>query len=200
MKRICILAFLLAPALARAEPEPIYHANAGFEFLGGNALSYGFRAQALVGMRVGTGGARVAFAAGGTYSKDELQVHDVRGLDGSVTVDLGSYGPEALVGIDLEDGTLGGTELYSSFALLHVDPDPRLKLDMLPGVSSDGGTRAAVGANFAHAVGRYLVGDGMESKEDAGRMLVLLLPQQVEVAWERDAGSSRVGVALSWGL
>ena len=219
MFRTCLVAFLLVPVLAHADPsgsasasssygfalpfdiDPELHLDAGFELLGGGAMSYGFRGQALVGARIGHGDRRLTLAVGATYGSGELQVDDKRGLDGTVTLDLSSWGPEAQAGIDFTHGTLGGSRLFASFALLHVTTDSRLRLDMVPGVAPGaGGTRAAIGMNFAELLVKAAEHDGNGKDASQGWCLAVLTPQQVEVSWERDAGSDRVGVAMSWGI
>ena len=225
MFRTCLVAFLLVPVLAHADPagsasgsssasssygfalpfdldvDPELHLDAGFELLGGRAMSYGFRGQALVGARIGHGDRRLTLAVGATYGSGELEVDDRRGLDGTVTLDLADWGPEAQAGIDFTHGTLAGSRLFASFALLHVTTDSRLRLDMVPGVApGGGGTRAAIGMNFAQLL--LDAGENTAHGKDApgGWCLAVLTPQQVEVGWERDAGSDRVGVAMSWGI
>jgi hypothetical protein len=131
-----------------------------------------------------------------------LNVKDPRGLDG--TVDLGhfDYGPEIQLGLRFLDGGHVDTRLCATLAYLRTNLDKRLEIDTIPGVGGREGIRAAIGINFADRVGVLLVHDVSHPRRGrkSSGMMVAILPQQVELAWERSAGSDRAGAAFAWGI
>jgi hypothetical protein len=77
-------------------------------------------------------------------------------------------------------------------------------LDAVPGVTggTGDGMRASLGVNWAHGVAHHVAaatGDGHKD-EDLAAALLFVLPQQLEVTVERDAGSTREGATFSWGF
>jgi hypothetical protein len=204
--RFFVLAALCVPALAQAEPFPdssvTVHVVAGAEMLGGGGgFSAGFRGHALVGSSIGSRSVRPSFAVGGTFGSGYLSVSDMRALDGSVSLALTTFGPEAQLGLRFANGGHVDNRIYGSFAVLHVNKDRRLALDAVPGVSDSNqrGYRASFGASWIDA----LVSKASETpyrRDDMADILTILLPSQAELAFERDAGSARYGVMLGWGL
>ena len=168
---------------------------------GSGGFSAGFRGRALVGTAFGSSSVRPMIAVGGTFGSGYLSVSDMRALDGSVSLALTTFGPEAQLGLRFANGGFVDNRIYGSFAVLHVNKDRRLALDAVPGVSDSNqrGYRAAIGAVWIDAIVKSA------SEQHYGRdhefdFLTVLLPSQAELAWERDAGSDRYGVMFGWGL
>lgn len=206
MLRFVLIAMCI-PSVAAAETLDDHsapfspHANIGFELLGGEATSIGFRTHIGVDKAVGTGRVRPSLGVGGTFGLATLSIADARALDGTVNVGQFDWGPEVQLGLRWVDGGIVDTRLFASFAYLHVDLDDRLMLDPIAGVGGDRGLRASLGASWADAMGRAVDRDMRRGdKEGAYSWLMFLAPQQAELSWMRSAGSDRVGVTLSYGI
>ena len=121
---------------------------------------------------------------------------------GSVDLALNTFGPEARLGVRFANGGFVDNRVYASFAALRVNKDRRLALDAVPGVSESNarGYRASLGASWADTIGKHATADHYSGKQDGADWLIVLLPSQGEIAWERDAGSNRMGVMLGWGI
>jgi hypothetical protein len=204
---VIAVSWLVAPAAARADgPAPELHVTAGVEIEGdGRITSVGFRGQALVGTQLGSGRVRPSIAAGVVVGAGALYVEDPRAATGSVAVDFWGVGPILQLGLHLRDSDdHEAAYVFASAAHLRTSADARLRLDAVPGVTggTGDGMRASLGANWAHRVDHYAdaaTGDALKTAGVAA-LLLLVLPQQLEVTVERDAGSTRKGVTLSWGF
>lgn len=195
MNRLALLA-ALAPAVAHADPELLYHVDAGVETNGArDIVSDGFRGQLLVGTTFGHGRVRPELAAGAMVGAGALYVPDPRAVAGDVALSLISYGPAVQVGLQLYHDDEPTTRIFASAAALRVSLDSRLMIDPIAGVGGDRGDREAVGVNLA----RTEVVHAMCGRCDETGIFLFLLPQQLEVTRESDAGSTRYGVAFSWG-
>lgn len=212
MRPTIVLAFLslvcvLAPARAHAdEASPELHLAAGVEIEGTRGItSTAFRGQALLGTQLGGGHIRPSIAAGVVVSTGALYIDDPRAARGSVAVGYTSIGPAVQVGLHMHGSDDHETAfVFASAAHLRTSTDARLMLDAVPGV--DGGTgsgmRASLGINWARGVGHFIA-DGVfdpNKSGDVAAILLFVLPQQLEVTVERDTGSTRKGVTLSWGF
>jgi len=184
---------LVAVLAGSAHADPLVHVDAGVETLGARDMtSVAFRGQLLLGNTFGSGRVRPEIAAGALAGDGTLYAPDPRAVDGAVGLDIVSFGPEIQVGVQLYRDDEPTTRVFASLAYMHVNLDDRLMIDPVPGVTGDHGTRAAVGVNFARAL--------LSSRNlDDDAWLYLVLPQQAEFSTERDAGSTRYGVTLSWG-
>ena len=184
------LAFLvmLAAGTAFADDNTIdLHGTGGFEFVGGDgAFAAGVRGRISLARAFGHGDVRPQVAFGAMVASNELWVDDPRALHGSLGLGLFTYGPELQLGLRFADGGHTDSRVFLSGALLEVDTDDRLDMDYVPGVSSASpfGYRLSLGANWCDAFDDYKV----------------LLPQQVELSWEHDAGSDRFGLTFSYGI
>ena len=89
-------------------------------------------------------------------------------------------------------------QLFASFAYLRTSLDERLMLDAVDGVEGTRDMRAALGFNWAQQSGRAARNDGSENGE--WNWVILLLPQQAELSWERSCGSERIGVTFAYGI
>ncbi len=194
---LAILLAIASGSLAHAGPvDPLLHVDGGPEIEGGDGVaSVAFRGQLLLGNAFGSGRVRPELAAGVTLGAGTLYVPDPRAVDGSLGLSLTTYGPELQAGLQLYRDSDATTRLFASFAYLHTALDSRLAIDPVPGVGGERGWRAASGTNFARTEVRHL---RCESKHDCD-LILLLLPHQAEFAVEHDAGSTRYGLALSWG-
>lgn len=199
MSRARGCAVVLAGALAAAPAataEPLVHLDAGLDLAGAHGVtSIGFRGRALVGTTFGSGSLRPALAAGGTLGAGRLSVADPRAVDGAVALSLTSYGPELQLGLQRYADGEPTTRVFASLAYLHVALDSRLAIDPIGHVGGDRGERAAIGVKFARAE----LAQPCDTRQRCAGLLLLMLPQQLELAAERDGGSTRYGVTLSWG-
>lgn len=194
MRTLAILAML--PSLAYAEPVALPHFDAGVELEGGrNVTSAAFRSQVLLGVVFGSGRVRPELAAGGLFGAGDLYVADPRAVDGMLGLHAITYGPEVQLGLQLYSDGAATTRVFASLAYLHVNLDSRLAISPVPGVGGDRGERAALGVNFARTEAQGATCD----KHDCNALL-LVFPHQVEFVVERDAGSTRYGATLSWGI
>jgi hypothetical protein len=206
------LVTLVTPALADPLPMPItFHANVGAELTGGgDTFQYGARAH--LGFSLihdHDHYLKPMLTLGGTVGGGGLSVDDPRALDGTVNVSYADYGPELQLGLRFGRGLIRN-RVFASLAYLRTDVDQRLRLDSVGNVNAGNGYRATIGVNFARTWGQVLVakGDSGGSREEreAAEAAILLkifwiaVPQQIEFGWIESAGSSRVGVTLSWGL
>ena len=212
IRTILTLACFL-PAIAAADPSsettttasPNYapvapHVNGGLELMGGGgAFSAGFRGHLGLDKSIGVERMQPMFGIGVTFGAGVLSVSDPRGLDGSVTLGHMDFGPEAQVGVRWVNGGLVDTRLFASFAYLHTRLDHRLMLDAVHGVEGTTGMRATIGFNWADRIfsGSHEHHGGKDI--DLG-WLAVFAPQQIEIGWERSAGSDRGGVTLGWGI
>ncbi len=194
---VLVLVLVLA-ARAHASPvDPLLHLDAGLEMEGGSDVaSVAFRGQLLLGNTFGSGRVRPELAAGASLGSGTLYVSDPRAVDGAVGLDMVTFGPEAQAGLQFYDGNDATTRLFASLAYMQVNLDSRLMIDPVPGVGGHHGYRAAVGINVARTEMRHA---RCRTKNDCDAVVYLLLPQQAELATERDGGSTRYGVTLSWG-
>jgi len=198
---------LIAPARARAdEASPELHLAAGVEIEGTRGItSTAFRGQALLGTQLGGGHVRPSIAAGVVVSTGALYVDDPRAARGSVAVGYTSIGPAVQLGLHMHSSDDHETAfVFASAAHLRTSTDARLMLDAVPGVDGGigSGMRASLGVNWARGM-VHLVADGVfdaNKSSDVAGILLFVLPQQIEVTVERDTGSTRKGVTLSWGF
>lgn len=204
---VLAMAWLGAPAAARANgPAPELHVAAGVEVEGdGRITSTAFRGQALIGTQLGGGRVRPSIAAGVVVGAGALYVEDPRAATGAVAIGVTSVGPILQLGLHLRDrDDHEAAFVFASAAHLRTATDDRLMLDAVPGVTSGtgDGTRASFGVNWAHGVAHRVAAAGHDGHkdEDLAAVLLFVLPQQLEVTVERDAGSTREGATLSWGF
>jgi hypothetical protein len=195
-----MLVATLAPSLAAADPpDPIlYHVSGGVEIESdGNITSVAFRAHGLIGHAFGDGAVRPELAAGGTLGLGGLFVPDPRAVSGDLSLSNYTYGPEAQIALQLYDGSAPTTRIFASAAYLYDTLDPRLAMDPVPGVGGDRGHRYSVGVNFAHTL---VHNEDCANNNHCELILAILLPQQIEISVEDEAGSQRWGATLSWGI
>lgn len=200
--RILVALACLAPAIALAEPEAPQagfapHVNAGVEIMGGpRASSAAFRGHIGIDQSLGRQELQPMIGLGATLGAGALVVSDPRGLDGSVSLGYLDYGPELQLGVRWVNGGMVDSRLFASLAYVHTELDDRLMLDPIAGVGGTNGVRATLGFNWAD---RQLGHDSSGDRHEFGWLMVFV-PQQVEVGWERSAGSDRGGVTLGWGI
>jgi hypothetical protein len=175
------------------------HVNTGVEFMGGHATSILSRSHVGLDLARNGTGAQVSLGLGVTFGLGELLVSDPRALDGTLSIGFADYGPEAQLGVRWVDGGIVDTRLFASFAMLHTRLDSRLMLDSVEGIGGTTGMRAAIGMNWGDALVRAAIENNHDSRDDES-WLAFLLPQQVELGWERAGGGDRVGVTLAWGI
>lgn len=200
MRTFVIAALVLAPALAHADSDTLFHVSAGFEPEGGTTgvYSLAFRGQALLGNAFGSGSVRTELAAGATLGAGQLFAQDPRALSNAVGLDMTTFGPELQVAFQFYDHEVATTRLFASFAYLHLELDQRLALDPIAGVSNDAnGARGSIGVNYARTLFHKM---DCESMNHCDTLFAFLLPTQAEFAVEHDAGSTRYGATLSWGI
>lgn len=196
------LATVCATAVAHADPASGFpdrlavHLTAGAEGTGGQgAIGGGFRGTAGLGWQLGRGHVRPEVGGGVVFGGGAIGVDDPRALDGTLELSYWTVGPQAQLGLRIGDGGRFDTRVFATGALLKVGLDDRLRFDHVPGVSGspDRGVRASLGANWVGPVWR-------DCDHTQSCMITGLLPNQAELVYEQDAGSARVGVALSWGI
>ncbi|MDX2088169.1 MAG: hypothetical protein SFX73_09970 [Kofleriaceae bacterium] len=193
-RTIFLVSFLAATVPAYAD-QVSAHANAGLEILGGrDAFSTGLRLHGGIGRSFGNGSVQPTISAGGTLGYANLSVSDPRALDGSVDLGLLEYGPEVTVALRFADGGFADSRVFVSGAWTFVDVDDRLMLDAIDGVEGGQGKRLGIGANWCDRILRY------ESRDKHAEVLMFFLPHQLELTYERSAGSDRYGATLSWGI
>ncbi|MEO8705385.1 MAG: hypothetical protein ABI867_35405 [Kofleriaceae bacterium] len=202
-RALLVLALLAIPTAARAEQLEldafVPHVNVGFEGSGG-----GDTVSALVRTHIGASKSfgnthwRPSIGIGATFGYGLLSVTDPRALDGSVDIGYLDYGPELQVGMRIGNGGMVDNRVFASFAYLKTDLDDRLMLDAVGNVGGTRGMRMSIGASWADRMGNFAARS--DSKEDDYNWVIMLLPQQVELGWERSAGSDRLGVTLSYGI
>jgi len=184
-----------APSLEVAEHNRDFAASPTIYFdVGGEALAAG-NGVSTDGMRLhggltqafGDGSVRPFIGAGGTFGGGNLHKDDMRALSGTLSLGYLEYGPEAMVGVRFVDGGYLDTRVFASAAYLFTNIDQRIAIDAVDGVGNTSrGFRAAIGANWA---------DRFENS-----WILYLLPQQIEVDYERSLGTARYGVTLSYGI
>ena len=192
--------------LERTDEAAPYHSenlglvlNGGLELTGGDgAFASAFRGRALIAGSLGSGAVRPQLAIGGTFSAGNIWLDDPRALDGSLSLGYATYGAEAQAGLRFANGGFVDSRIYASLAVFKVSTDERLMYDHVPGISNAAphGFRAAIGATW---VDRLIATDD-DCHRDRCRPLSILLPHHVELAYERSAGSGRMGVFLGWGI
>lgn len=204
-----IAAALAAPSLARAD-EPLDreqfapHVNIGSEAMGGGGMAT-FVARAHVGISKAFGTTRVrpSLGVGVTFGGGVLNVDDPRALSGTLDLGYVDYGPELQVGMRWGNGGLVDNRLFASVAFLRTELDDRLMIDAVEGVGGTRGMRASLGLSWADAAGRLAAEetyDSSRNRTESWNWAILFLPQQIELGWERSAGSDRIGLTLSYGI
>ena len=134
-----------------------------------------------------------------TFGSSYISVNDVRALNGSLKIGQLDFGAGAQLGLSVHRVGFAESRLFVTAALLRVVVDDRLRFDQVAGiVDTPYGYRATAGINWFST----LVGNSAEHDHDKADLswLAILLPHQLEFAWQRSAGSDRYGVALSWGF
>jgi hypothetical protein len=193
--RTIFLVTLFAAATPAYADQPAVHANAGFEILGGrDAMSTGLRLHAGIGRSFGSGSVQPTISAGGTLGYANLGVSDPRALDGRVDLGLLEYGPEVTLALRFANGGWADSRVFVSGAWTFVDLDDRLMLDAIDGVEGRQGKRLGIGANWCDRILRF------ESRDKHAEVLMFFVPHQIELTFERSAGSDRYGATLSWGI
>ncbi len=200
MNKLVVAVVIVLASRAYADTDTTYHLDGGVEFEGGHDVSStAFRGHALVGNSFGSGRVRPQLAAGLTFGGGSLYVDDPRAVDSAVGVNFWSVGPELQLGMQVYRNGDASWRLFASLAYMHVGLDSRLMIDPLPGVGGDHGERAALGINVARAAMREAREQHCAPKVCDPGFLAVLMPQQLELTTEHDAGSQRYGVAFSWG-
>jgi len=211
IKRIAPFTITIALALGASAPlahadvtrDPRWaptalHVNTGVEILGGaDVSSVAWRTH--VGLSVAWGRPRLrpSIGFGGTFGLGALHVADPRSLSGRVSLGYYEVGPEVRVGLRWVDGGIVDPQVFVSYAYLRTDLDERLMLDAVEGVGGGRGKRASLGVNWAQQMGEAAARTG---RGNGWNWTAVLLPQQLEVTWERSCGSDRYGVTLSYGI
>lgn len=189
-----ILAAALVAAPAHADQLSI-HANAGVEVLGGSdAISAGLRLHGGIGRSFGHGSIQPTLSIGGTFGFASLGISDPRALDGTVDLGMVEYGPEVTLALRFANGGFADSRVFVSGAWTYVDVDDRLMLDAVGAVEGGQGKRLGVGVSWVDRILRY------EHEGKRGEVIMLFLPHQLELVFERSAGSDRYGATFSWGI
>lgn len=190
------------PGTARAWAPVSPHINTGLEILGGpEAWSVASRTHVGLSIPLGyRGRIRPTIGFGGTFALGSLEVEDPRALSGAVSIGYYEVGPEARIGLRWVDGGIVDPQVFASFAYLRTTLDARLMLDAVEGVEGTRGMRAAIGANWAQPLMRAVANGNGRKDDDLSSLMLLLVPEQAELSWERSCGSERVGVTLSYGI
>lgn len=190
------------PGTARAWAPVSPHINTGVEILGGpEARSVAWRTHVGLSIPLGyRGRIRPTVGFGGTFALGSLTVEDPRALSGAVSIGYYEVGPEARIGLRWVDGGIVDPQVFASFAYLRTTLDERLMLDAVDGVEGTRGMRAAIGANWAQPQMRAVANTDGRKDSDLSGLLLLLVPNQAELTWERSCGSERIGVTLSYGI
>jgi hypothetical protein len=190
------------PGTVRAWAPVSPHLNTGLEILGGpDAWSVASRTHVGLSIPLGyRGRIRPTIGFGGTFALGSLEVEDPRALSGTVSLGYYEVGPEARIGLRWVDGGIVDPQVFASFAYLRTTLDERLMLDAVEGVEGTRGVRAAIGASWVQPLMRAVAsGDGRKD-DGLSRLMLLLVPHQAELSWERSCGSERVGVTLGYGI
>jgi hypothetical protein len=212
MRIACLVAALLLRATAaHAEPStepPVdavandFHLTGGVEYLSGAPFSsVAFRGQLLAGAIIGHGAARPTFTGGLTFAVGKVYVDSPDSVAASTaSLDYHSIGPIAQVGVDLS-----GVRLFASAAYVLSHIDQPVAVPALRGVAIEGGgARGSVGINDARMLMRIMSTHSSsmhdEDAELVGDLLLTLMPQQLELTVERDPGTTRWGLTVSWGI
>lgn len=203
--RTLVATSLALAGTAAAEPAPSAlspHVNVGGEVNGGGEALYG-------GVRVHVGGSRAlvtggsvqpTFGLGVTFGSGALGIDDARALDGTVDLAYLDYGPEAQLGLRWGGRGAVHDRVFASLAYVRTRLDERLMIDAVDGVGGVDGWRAGVGLNWAATQAKIASQPSYDSDDEDVPWLIFLVPQQLEVGWQRSAGSDRIGVTLSYGL
>jgi len=204
---IAMLVIALRPAIADDDgvvirptnrgPVPLeLQVNGGFELgVGPGRTSTVFRMAALAGGSFGSGSVRPQFAIGGVFSAGTLWhwSEDSRGRQ----TDYGTYGGELQLGLRFVDGGYIDSRLYLSAAAFRV----RLAEGARDAWSSASpGYRFGIGTTFADRLGGVWRDRNQDRRTREHWYVLLLIPHHYEIAYERSAGSDRVGVMVGWGL
>ena len=182
------------------EPTVRWHATIGAEVLGGDAFSVGFRHNLGITRNL-LPHARVSPSIGVlvTFGSSYISVDDTRALDGSLKIGQVDFGAGAQAGLSVHPVGFVESRLFVTGALLRVVVDDRLRFDQVAGiVDTPYGYRATAGINWFSTL-LANSDDNNNDKEDLS-WLAILLPHQLEFAWQRSAGSDRYGAAMSWGF
>lgn len=189
------------PAATERGVSIALHLTTGGEILGNaDVTSSAWRSYLGMDAVLGRGrGLRPTLGLGGTLARGSFQIPDARALGDMLSINYFEVGPEVRLGLRWVDGGIVDTNLFASFAYVHTDADKRLAIDPVGGViPGRWGLRAALGVNWAQQIGR-IAGRSTGRKDDAS-WLIVLLPEQLELAWERSLGSDRYGVVISYGI
>jgi hypothetical protein len=202
-----VLVLALLSSVAHAEAPFAPHLTTGVELMGGGAFSLTNRTQLGVSLIPDVGARRqLTLTLGGTFAAGTISADDPRALDGSVDVGYRDWGPQVQLGVRFNRSGFIRNRAFASVAYLRTDLDDRLTIDPVGGVGGTQGFRATVGLNWARTWGDALVakprGDTSDERDGNTLMKVMLfiVPQQLEVGWIRSAGSDRVGITVSFGI
>lgn len=177
------------------------HLTTGGEILGNaDVTSSAWRSYFGVDAVLGHGrGVRPTLGLGGTIATGSFEIPDARALGDMLSINYFEVGPELRLGLRWVDGGIVDTHLFASVAYLRTDADRRLAIDPVGGIiPGHRGLRAALGVNWAQQIGR--IASRSTGRKDDASWLIVILPEQLELAWERSLGNDRYGVTISYGI
>jgi hypothetical protein len=212
MNRLALLVTIslgTAPAAAEsittshaADPAITMIASFGLELMGGadTFQTTGRSRLGLLGAIRTRGDVQPVVSLGATFAPGTLSAADPRALDGDVTLGYFDYGPELQLGLRFGRRGFVRDRVFASFSYLATHLDQRLALDQVGDVGGTRGFRTTVGGSWARSLGRAALSSRDGDRYDITSLLMLILPQQAELGWQRSAGSDRFGVTFSYGI
>lgn len=192
-----VAAALLALPLTAHAGQPSLTANGGLEFLGsGDATSAGLRMHAGYGRSFGAGSVQPTLSLGATFGWSSLRVDDPSTPEGAVSLTLLEVGPEVTFALRFANGGWADNRVFVTGAWMYVGVDEEVRGMAVPGVEAGHAMRFGVGVNWVGSVARAVA----ESPPKTAGQFLWIMPQQLEIVFERSGGFDRYGAVLAWGL
>ncbi len=184
------------PGNARADQTSI-HANGGIEVLGsGDAVSAGLRLHAGYGRSFGSGSVQPTVAIGATFGWGSLHVDDAGSPTGATSTALLEAGPELTLALRFADGGWADNHVFATAAWMYASVDEEQDGRTITGVDPGSGMRFGLGVSWVGTTARAIATS--TAKSDGAFMWIV--PQQLELVFERSGGFDRYGAVLAWGV
>jgi hypothetical protein len=192
-----IAIFVLAPARAHADPDAspsdddrlLEHIHFGIGFdstRGGGHTANLFRAEAGDERLYGTGSVRPALGLGVTVGGGCFNTDHVMPVPPGACDHMAEIGPELVAGLRFHSKDVKiDSRVYASISPL---------VDQIADRGDGVGVRAAIGATWLPLYAK-LMGD-----DPGPSLLLFFLPWQGEIVYEHEAGSTRAGFSVMWGI
>lgn len=187
---------LAAVPVAHADQASL-HANGGLEVLGsGNAFGAGMRFHAGYGRSFGAGSMQPTIALGGTFGWGSLRVDDPGASEGRTSLTSIEAGPELTLALRFADGGWADNHVFATAAWMYAGVRGEPQGRTVPGLDEGSAMRFGLGVSWVGTTVRTVRGSPAKSEG----AFMWLVPQQLELVFERSAGFDRYGAVVAWGL